>query len=297
MIAGSVLGWSIDTELRFEFLRDAPGQETLTVAEWNPDGDPSEGGELAVRWRPRPGRPFSGEVHQMPDGDLTVYTSDSSWFRISPGSRHIDIPEGVDSMVREARLWTTPMLLLAALKGRLSFHAACVVIDNRAIALSAPGHFGKTTLAAALLDRGHGLLAEDTTVLEASGRVLPGPDLLRLRPDAISRMGRNVSSYSMHETEDRIMVRTGTEISGPVPLSAIVFLKADSERSFRQRSDMKRLADLWQVAFHLPNLSDRNRTFAGITQVADSIPIYDLRRPMTWDSLAWSVEAIEELTI
>lgn len=294
-IAGTCLGWSIDSDLHFEFLRPGLGEETLEVEEWDPGEHPSQGGQLLVRWQPREEGAFHGSVHRMSDGQLTIETSDAGWLRLSPHAMRLDVPRDIDPITREVRLLTTPMLLLAAIKGRTSLHASCVEIGGRAVAIAAPGGSGKTTLAGALLRRGHGLLAEDVTIIDESGLVLPGPDLLRLRPDVAARILGAPNLEVVHESAERIMVRSSTDRSEPVPLSAIVFLKDGDRCTHERRVDPGRIADLWQVGFHFPNVSDRGRAFKVLTTLANTIPTYDLQRPLQWESMEWSMDVIEGL--
>lgn len=231
----------------------------------------------------------------MDDGTLVINTSDAGWYRLHPDDHVVEIPSGVDPIAREVRLWTTPMLLLSTIEDMTPLHAACVDIGGRAVALSAPGGFGKTTLAAALVGRGHGLVAEDITVLGAQTRVIPGPDLLRLRPPAMSHLQLNPEARILHRTDERVMVTTGSRVHNSMPLAAVIFLKEDLECAIERRADPTRIADLWQVSFHLPNLTDRGRAFSAVTSVANEVPIYDLRRPLDWDSMEWSMDAVEEV--
>ena len=265
------------------------------VEEWDPGEDPTLGGELLVRWTARPDRVFHGSVHRMDDGALVIETSDAGWFRLRPDDRLVEIPIDVDPVAREVRLWTTPMLLLSTIEGLTPLHAACVDIGGRAVALSAPGGFGKTTLAAALVNRGHGLVAEDITLLGTTGQVIPGPDLLRLRPPAMSHLRMHPNSRVLHRSEERIIVSTGSTVPESLPLAAIIFLKVDPECAVERRVDARRIADLWQVSFHLPNLTDRERAFSAVASLADRVPIYDLHRPLDWDSMEWSMDAVEEV--
>jgi hypothetical protein len=290
---GTCLGWGIQSNLPFHFLREGPSARTLRVEEWSPGPDPAEGGELLVRWRQRPDRPFHGSVHRMVDGSLIVETSDAGWFRMWPEAHRVEVPKGVDPVSREVRLLTTPMLLLTTFTGETPLHAACIDVGGRPVAISAPGGFGKTTLAAALVGRGHGLLGEDITVTDGMGSVIPGPDLLRLRPDVVGQVGQDRLQV-VHETSDRVMVKTNTPAPEPLPLAAVVFLKGGAERELSRRLDDRRIADLWQVSFHLPNLSDRSRAFRSVVSLADRVPIYDLSRPLDWDTLEWSMDKIEE---
>jgi hypothetical protein len=89
-------------------------------------------------------------------------------------------------------------------------------------------------------------------------------------------------------------VKTNTPAPEPLPLAAVVFLKVGAERELSRRLDDRRIADLWQVSFHLPNLSDRSRAFRSVVSLADRVPIYDLSRPLDWDTLEWSMDKIEE---
>lgn len=294
-IVGSCLGWSIDSDLPFQFLRPGHGEGILEVKEWDPLEHPSQDGELLVRWQPRNEQAFHGSVHRMSDGQLIIETSDAGWFRLSPRGKRLDVPKDSDPTTREIRLLTTPMLLLAAINQKTSLHAACVDIGGRAVAISAPGGSGKTTLAGALLRRGHGLLAEDVTIIDDSGMVLPGPDLLRLRPDVAPRILESTDLEVVHQSNERVIVRSGTRRSEPVPLSAIVFLKNGDRCTHERRFDPKRIADLWQVGFHFPNLSDRERAFKGLANLADTIAIYDLKRPLRWESLECSMDIVESL--
>ena len=295
MTDGVCLGYAVQSAFPVRFLRPGTAGMPLRVREWDPPADPSSGGELLVRWRPRPDRPFHGEVHRVA-GSLVVNTSDAGWFRIDENSGTVEAPRVGDSVAREVRLWTTPMLLLATLAGRVPLHAASVDIGGKVVALAAPGGFGKTTLVTALVAHGHRLMAEDITIVDEPDRmVLAGPDLLRLRPPTPEHIALPPSWETVASTPDRYFVRTGTRDSSPAPLAAIVFVKTGTRIELVERSDARRLADLWQVGFHLPNMADRTRSFDAIASLADSVPIYDLGRPMEWSVLGETVSIIEEL--
>lgn len=75
--------------------------------------------------------------------------------------------------------------LLGAVSECFVFHGTVVSRDGRAIVVSGPTTFGKTTLGIHLATRGFALLADDVCILErASGRVIPFTRPLRLRPGA-----------------------------------------------------------------------------------------------------------------
>jgi hypothetical protein len=73
--------------------------------------------------------------------------------------------------------------LLGTVDRHFVFHATAVSREDRALVVSGPSTFGKTTLAVHLAGRGFRLLADDITAVErSSSRVLPFHRPLHLRP-------------------------------------------------------------------------------------------------------------------
>ena len=73
--------------------------------------------------------------------------------------------------------------LLGIVRDHFVFHATSVGKEGRAVVLSGPTTFGKTTLGIHLANLGFDLLADDLTIVErGTGRILPFRRLLRLRP-------------------------------------------------------------------------------------------------------------------
>ncbi len=71
-------------------------------------------------------------------------------------------------------------------RGYLTLHASCVKIGDTAVAFMGDSGAGKSTMAAALHVRGHGLISDDVTVIRNSGsgpEAYPGYPGLRLLPD------------------------------------------------------------------------------------------------------------------
>ncbi len=71
-------------------------------------------------------------------------------------------------------------------RGFLTLHAGCVKIGKHAVAFMGPSGTGKSTIAAALHVRGHGLVADDVTVIDNFGpepAAYPGYPGLHLLPD------------------------------------------------------------------------------------------------------------------
>src|SRR5207245_8966828 len=106
--------------------------------------------------------------------------------------------------------------------------AAAVEIESRAVVIAAPGRHGKTTLALAFQRHGYRVLTEDLACCSVASvpRLLPGPPLLRVRPDVY--YGHPTAGTHMVEARrNRVYLGGNDDRKGdgaPVPLPAAGFL-------------------------------------------------------------------------
>ncbi|MGZ5971707.1 MAG: hypothetical protein ACXWP4_28750, partial [Polyangiales bacterium] len=73
-----------------------------------------------------------------------------------------------------------------------------------------------------------------------------------------------------------------------VPLRAVVFLRTRNSSGIDLElidDTGDALRDLWTLSFNLPNDEDRTRCFSAIAQLAGAVPIWNLARPMSYESL------------
>ena len=192
-----------------------------------------------------------------------------------------------------------PTVLCFLSRGDHSLHAASVERHGRAIVVGAPGRFGKTTLAAALVGAGYRLLSEDSTCLRGSPEevvVVPGPAMLRVRHDP----DRRVEVPGAHElqVDDRVHLAIEPQLRGtgdPVPADAIVFLREakDDQPRLERVAPEDAIPDLWALSFSTPTDEDRTRCFDGVTQLATRVPIWNLHRPLRYDVLGAVIRELE----
>src|SRR5438034_8195926 len=132
----------------------------------------------------RPEREVRCTLYQMQRA-FELWATDMGAYHIDPQAGRIEMPETHDELMREQRLWGIPAALCCMHRGDLPLHAAAVEIASRAVLLAAPRWHGKTTLALAFQHRGYRVLTEDLACcsLASTPRLLPGPALLRVRPD------------------------------------------------------------------------------------------------------------------
>jgi hypothetical protein len=186
--------------------------------------------------------------------------------------------------------------------GHFFVHAAAVEVDKGAILIAAPGRHGKTTLAMAFHQHGYRVISEDSACcrLEAGPAVLPGPALMRVRPDVFdgdAPAGTHIAAVY----EDRVYLVIDEDRRGsddPVPIRALVLLRESENRIHLDRVPAhKALPDLWALSFRFPNDADRSRCFGQLCGLADSVPIWNLHRPLRMDRLSDTVDQIVKTVV
>lgn len=274
---GVCYGFAVRSDLPFAYLREGRG-EPLEVVAPGPDG-PRRDDRLLVEWRATPELPLEAELHSDGRG-FRLRIGDAGWFSVEPRDRHIAVPDG-GGLRTEERLWGIPALLCFRERGDLPLHAAAVEADGSALLVAAPRTYGKTTLAAAFHRAGHRVLSEDTSCVRLGepAEVVPGPAMLRLRPDAAARLDLP-RARRLGEDEER--VHYALQEPGdcePVPLRAVVFLDEGAGPAALEPIDPpEAIRDLWALSFRLPTEEDVSRSFALVADLGAAVPAFRLRR-------------------
>jgi len=284
---GVVFGFEVRSAQSFSYLREGTG-EPLFVDNDDPGPCPDE--EPLLRWVRRPDNPFEADLYDRGE-DYLVRIADLGCFAVAPRAGRISAPTTGDRVRIEERLWGIPAALCLAERGDVPVHAAAVDVGGRALVFCGPSHFGKTTLAAAFLHAGHRVLSEDLTCckLTPSPMVLPGPAMLRIRPDVFERLGPIAGTRTTLEERDRIHVAFDRERSGtgdPVPLAGIVVLRRGPQDLQLYRVEaMRFLPELFAMSFNLPSDVDRARGFSAALDLATAVPFWVLDRPLRFELL------------
>jgi hypothetical protein len=252
--------------------------------------------ELVFEWPLRPDQPFHGKLYRRA-GLFWLWMGDMGWFAVNPAQGHVVVPETANHVRREERLWGIPAALCMLHRGDLPLHAAAVEVDGAALLLAAPGRFGKTTLAAGFHRAGWRMLSEDLSCirLDPVPSVLPGPAMLRLRPDVLQHFGP-LDASPVAQNPDRTSLALRTDQRGdcrPVPLRGIVLLRSAPEGV---RVDRVRAAgtikELWALSFRIPDDASRARCFTAIGAVVTAVPVWNVYRPLHLASLPLTVDTI-----
>jgi hypothetical protein len=292
--AGSCFGYEVRSRLEFRFLREGGG-EPLLVEQRDLQTKPVD--EPLMEWTQIGGQPFAARLHG--DGrSYSLWIEETGWYHIDPVVPAVTVPSQTAPIRREQRLWGIPAALCFLERGDLPIHASAVDIEGSALLLAAPGHFGKTTLAAAFLGAGHRVLAEDISCGRASPVpvVFPGPATLRIRRDAYPRLefpGTHVvaeDAYRVH-----LAIDDGLRGSGlPVPIAGVVFLRQSqgNECRLERVQPAACLPDIWTLIFKMPIQAQLARCFQAAADLASQVPVWNLYRPLRFDTLPEVVDRI-----
>lgn len=189
-------------------------------------------------------------------------------------------------------------------RGTLVMHAAGALGPQGAVLIAGHSGYGKSTLLAALADRGWLILADDAVAvtLDVSGRpiVQPGFAEIRLWNDAATRLGHSLTCMARpHPGIDKYALSLTSRLCRVAqPLSAIFVLGmhnadhvavdtiADVERFHTVREFTRNLGVLKGLGMQVPH-------FHMAAAVASQVPLFRLTRPMGRNSLAELIEHVE----
>ena len=145
---------------------------------------------------------------------------------------------------REAavRTFLTGTVLAACLQQRriLTLHASAIATPAGAVLFAGGSGSGKSSLAAALIERGYALLADDLTGIDLVGEsptALPAFPGVQLWPDSVGRLawgGR--TSEKLREELDKHLVPVGRFHAAPLAVRAVFVLGIHNRSDFEIES-------------------------------------------------------------
>jgi hypothetical protein len=193
--------------------------------------------------------------------------------------------------------------LLMQQGGRIVLRASSVAVDGKALLFCGGPAVGKSTLAAAMAKRGHGLLGDDFCTIERGEdgvAVIHGDNVGSLLwADAIDALGlHGAAGEAVREGIQKYEIRP-VALAGGLPLAAVYHLIEDP-RLEAPRLDafhgIKAVQALREAAYRLQALAttdQRLRFFQSTAAVAGRAPLLRLSRPTGFEWIDAGTKFIE----
>ncbi len=192
----------------------------------------------------------------------------------------------------------------------LTLHGSAVKIGHAAIAITGDVGAGKSSLAAALVKRGHSLVSDDLCpIILNSGRseIVRGARALRLWPDSADALGFDpVSALPLYRAASKARFcppeeKDDAERPLRLPLAAVIRLRSNPQcttPALRLLSGSACWTPIDQLVYRAAigrALGKRGLQFAGLTTLANTVPILELTRTDDLAHLPIAVDLVESM--
>lgn len=246
---------------------------------------------------------FSEEIGK----ELDV-TQDSAYLRCDFGSFHLHAGREISMMPAPAADASFLAQFVAGIvfgillrqRGDLVLHASAIAVHEKVVAFVGNTVSGKSTLVAALLGRGHAFVADDVLPVRFADGVplaYPGVPTLKLWPEIVRSMGDDPAGLPLAwpAEEKRLWRVERGFVRDPLPLSRVYVLALGDAHTVTAVSPTEAVYELARCGYCAEFLQgiDAEWQFHQTSALAQSVPIYRLRRVMSLDRLPELVDLIE----
>jgi hypothetical protein len=271
-------------------------------------GEPQCAAQVTIRRGPAPHflpePSVSAPTWQLSGKQLLLHVPNVARFLLTDGREIMVGPEPAagESDVSIFILNTAFGILLHQ-RDEVVLHASAVRVNGRAVLFCGASGGGKSTLAAALVQRGYPMVADDICRLAANGSgpvVYPDGCQLKLWAQAIDRLGlAHRRGAPVRESLEKFYVEPGAVSAGPLSLAAIYVLREarPPHASGIQRPNYVDRAMLLRVNAYRPSLvhyMDQSAQYLhAATTVADTAGLFYFTRPFDFARIAETLTELE----
>ncbi len=191
---------------------------------------------------------------------------------------------GVEDRVLRLFILGPALGVLLHQRGLLVLHASAVELNGGAVAFLGGAGWGKSTLAAALYARGHGVMSDDVTAVELDGprpTALPGFPQLKLWPEAAAALGVSPATLArLHpQLEKRAYDASRGFPEAPLPLSRIYVLAEGMSQEVEPIRPQEALLELVRHSYGIRMLQAVRPSshFRQCAALASTVPVCRLK--------------------
>ena len=189
-------------------------------------------------------------------------------------------------------------------RGVLTLHASAMATGGGAVLFAGHSGLGKSTLLAAVVDRGYAMLSDDVTGIVAEGdggdpRVLPAFPSLRLWSDAVEALGwEGRTQGRVREGVEKYLVPVERGVKGPLPVRAVFVLTIHNRDGIEMEtvptaSAFEYLARCTYRKRYASGLGRGREHFRMLAALAGGIPVVRVARPLRGLPIAELADRIE----
>ncbi len=269
----------------------------------NPDVELSlaHPGSLGPYSLPEEGEPEADHFQLHERGCDLIWSGDAR-VRLHGGTKiELEHAEGVEMEALRAAILGPVLGVLLAQRGLLPLHASAIELDGAAITLSGASGEGKSTLAAAMLERGHALLSDDVSAVEWRGdrpwirRAFP---VQKLAPESLAAVGESTAGLAPVHSQETKRLRPVVErfAAGPRPYRAMIVLSSSDRDSLVALSPQDAFLELMRHTYRLGMVQavlGPAEHLRAVTRLAEAVPVLRLERRRGLDRLGELAETLE----
>lgn len=233
--------------------------------------------------------------------EASLFFKDIGVFQVR-GGREIIVNPASNAKDRIIQLYIvgTVMAVLLYQRDLLVLHASAVETDGDAVAFLGGSGYGKSSIAAALHSRGHGIVADDVTPLNFNTglvTVSSGFPQLKLSPEVAAFLGYDTDSLlQLQHGDGKLRCRVTQGFSQiPLPLRHIYVLAGGSIPEIEPLRPQEAFLELVRHSYPTRMLQQGGAShFLKCTSLAEKVPVSRLRNPYSLSSLPQLVQLVQD---
>jgi hypothetical protein len=236
--------------------------------------------------------------------EIRLFWKDAGAFLVREGREIVidPVPTAEEAMLRVGVLGPVLGVLLHQ-RGWLALHASAVATADGIVAFMGEQGQGKSTMAAAMYDRGHRLVADDITAVRidkatGSAMVQPGFPQLKLWPESVAALGADPESVprlvpGFEKRARRALREFSMDLS---PLRRLYVLAEGETLHVETLEPQKALMELVGHSYVGRILRDVGASthLLQCSSLVKNVPVRSLIRPRSLSSLPEVVRLVEE---
>ncbi len=253
---------------------------------------------------PEDSDPLAQRIEMHADGCDIIWVGDAR-VRVTAGRRiRVDAREGVEIEALRAALLGPVWGILLAQRGILPLHASSVDIAGEGVAFAGASGQGKSTMAAALLERGHSLISDDISAIvwdDDGPSILPAFPQQKLEPESLAALGRSAEHLApVHSRESKRLRPVGGRFTRERrPFRALIVLADADSESLQRLGPQAAFLELVRNTYRLEMVQDvlgRVAHMQAIARLVESVPVLRLERPRRLERLSELALRIEQVS-